>query len=509
MINRLLQLPSSFSSGSSDDNHNGRNDDNDDEDSNDLGPHLPSCVSPREAKEIRSIIPKLVFEADKEGVLLDRESLTQLLGRRPLRCFWVHRGDDGSSNGEDGLLENVLRDVEYNMNKFACVVCISCSRVDKNDDGGCCEERVKNQSPSMYSGLYANEELFTYIPGAGDDEEGWSMGLVPSLFWSRRKEIVQFGGEGGSSNDHVVSGIARVVGKESRKARNDVIGICEDLGREEVQSSSFDIVAHHRGKNALFGKGSLSIGTRRAGRPPNCWENFDAIVNVTEDQYAGMDDGSRIPSGKFYLQIPVAEGKRDRSGLEQYLSVALAFVMEQGVHREGNVLVHCAQGRDRSVGVAMAIVCLFCTLERGEVNQDVFGTLSGGTLGFQPSRSGMTLVGLENFVAGENGSPERYESSDSCKDGEYSRSGIPKWLHRALLGRNGRDLFLTWLAGVNIYSDAVSDNHGKDNIPILATKASLRRSQIIIQQYREIACPSRRTLQKLHRYFMSSGHEIS
>ena len=32
----------------------------------------------------------------------------------------------------------------------------------------------------------------------------------------------------------------------------------------------------------------LAVGSRRAGRPPECWAAFDAVVNVTQDEYAGM-----------------------------------------------------------------------------------------------------------------------------------------------------------------------------------------------------------------------------
>ena len=37
----------------------------------------------------------------------------------------------------------------------------------------------------------------------------------------------------------------------------------------------------------------LAVGSRRAGRPPECWAAFDAVVNVTEDEYAGMAGDAR------------------------------------------------------------------------------------------------------------------------------------------------------------------------------------------------------------------------
>ena len=93
----------------------------------------------------------------------------------------------------------------------------------------------------------------------------------------------------------------------------------------------------------------LAVGSRRAGRPPECWAAFDAVVNVTQDEYEGMAGDAR------YLQVPVAEGKRDKVGLVQHLPAALRFVAAR-LAKGDRVLVHCAQGRDRSVGVALAVL---------------------------------------------------------------------------------------------------------------------------------------------------------
>ena len=64
-------------------------------------------------------------------------------------------------------------------------------------------------------------------------------------------------------------------------------------------------------------------------------------MNVTQDAYAGMAGDVR------YLQVPVAEGKRDKVGLVQHLPAALRFVAAR-LLKGDRVLVHCAQGRDRS-----------------------------------------------------------------------------------------------------------------------------------------------------------------
>ena len=39
-------------------------------------------------------------------------------------------------------------------------------------------------------GSPADGEVFSYVPGAGDDEESWAFGLTPKLFWDNRQAIL-------------------------------------------------------------------------------------------------------------------------------------------------------------------------------------------------------------------------------------------------------------------------------------------------------------------------------
>merc|ERR1719464_1661708 len=84
-----------------------------------------------------------------------------------------------------------------------------------------------------------------------------------------------------------------------------------------------------------IGNTNIWIGSRRAGRPPECWSStgYDCILNVTVQEYAGIvndskkrdvdrchvnskninSDGSGCNRTHFYLQLPVKEGKRDKT----------------------------------------------------------------------------------------------------------------------------------------------------------------------------------------------------
>lgn len=97
---------------------------------------------------------------------------------------------------------------------------------------------------------------------------------------------------------------------------------------------------------------TLAIGSRRAGRPPQCWENFDVVVNCTLNEYE--DNKER----KGYLHLKIAEGKKGQNALFDCIPTALEFV-RQPLSEGKRVLIHCAKGQDRSVGIALAVLVAF------------------------------------------------------------------------------------------------------------------------------------------------------
>jgi len=71
-----------------------------------------------------------------------------------------------------------------------------------------------------------------------------------------------------------------------------------------------------------------------------------------------------------------------------------------------------------------------------------------------------------------------------------------------LQGREGRDVLLKWVRQ--------ELGHPVDNdCPALATKETLRITLHLLRQDREKAEPSRSTVQKLNRFFMSSIYDAS
>ena len=277
---------------------------------------------------------------------------------------------------------------------------------------------------------------YTYLQGSADDEEEWaclggrgagSTQLTAEVFWRHSERIL-------AAADDDCERVTRAVLLETAAAGDtaELRFPGEDPGGCNSGASGFQSGAGALGKaEALWHwitvphhpELKLAVGGRRAGRPPECWDHFDAIINVTMDEYedmrasmrpcavvnAGVEpgvesttpeaakageagachqegasggggsypsfDSVRLPSPppesgaayltacsaaaglapRAYLRCPVAEGKRDVSGLEAQLPAAIRFAC---VHLAAGrrLLVHCAQGRDRSVAVAVAIL---------------------------------------------------------------------------------------------------------------------------------------------------------
>ena len=225
------------------------------------------------------------------------------------------------------------------------------------------------------------------------------------------------------------------------------------------------------------GNSMLWVGSRRSGRPPECWRNFDAILNVTENEYSNMHDSIlEYPeqNKRYYLQLPVEEGKRDRKELERWMPVGLVFLIHH-LQQGRRVLVHCAQGKDRSVGLVLGLVVIASPLTYPlELYLDQWNIES------------LLLKTQKNLNS----------SHDIRRDHLYLQSGLYTTLVESLLSKEeGQTLFLNW----------IHEQKGMPTNRSLVTKDSIRISLHLIQQDREVADPTRSTMQKINRFFMSAS----
>jgi tRNA A64-2'-O-ribosylphosphate transferase len=417
--------------------------------------HAPYTISDEEHATMSGILDARVQELYDSGVLLQPDQLVANV-TKPLRPVWITAQDmavatANASETTGSALSSLFESWSALAKDYHIIVCVSCSTFPSP------VARSEQQPHPQDDDAIDNDSFnnFVYSPGAGDDEECWARGLSPALFWKHRQKIL------------------------STLTCDDADAVMDCLVTTATdKASAAGTVAHdEEGQNDgslsdALGSMNVHVGSRRAGRPPECWKVFQAVLNVTEREYESLANAnaSGIPENKYYLQLPVEEGKRDKHELERWLAVGIVFAVHHAA-KGRNVLIHCAQGKDRSVAVAMAMAALF-------------GDPQSNELCFRPE--------IDRFVS--------WTTQANIIDAEnpaYGRSGMTKIFVESLLGRSGRDILFQKFK--EIFNDQEEQS--------VVSKHSLRITLHSIQRYRIKASPTRSTMQKLNRFFLSSSYQ--
>jgi tRNA A64-2'-O-ribosylphosphate transferase len=425
--------------------------------------HTPYTISTEEHATMSSILDARVQELYDSGVLLQPDQLVANV-TKPLRPVWITAQDmavaTATATEVTGSVMSSLFESWASLSKdYHIIVCVSCSTISSlalaqseqqpqdDDDDDDNDDAKDNTNDSLNN--------FVYSPGAGDDEECWARGLSPALFWKHRQKILST--QTCDDADAVMDCLVTTATNKTSAA--GTTGTTHD---EEGQNDG--------SLSDPLGSMNVHVGSRRAGRPPDCWEAVDAVLNVTEQEYVSLTNQSGIPENKYYLQLPVEEGKRDKHELERWLSVGIVFAVHHAAQGR-KVLIHCAQGKDRSVAVAMAMVALFADPQSNELR-------------FRPE--------IDRFVS--------WTTQANIIDAEnlaYGRSGMTKGFVESILGRSGRDILF------HKFKEIFNDQEEQS----VVSKQSLRITLHSIQRYRLKASPTRSTMQKLNRFFLSSSYQ--
>lgn len=402
--------------------------------------HTPKgVVPPEEHEKMASLIKTRVEALYQSRAIVDPEGLVRAL-TKPLKVIWIdNQGNPFLSNSG----------TEKNTSNCFLVVCWNPSRY-----------QYHNELPRKSHVEWIEDPGYYYTPGAADDHESWAHEMTPDMFWEHHKTLLH------SSQDdvQVEERIHSIVKEASHASCN-------------ITQSGNDCASHEKPLVLpcdQIGSLKLWIGSRRAGRPPYCWDSFDAVLNVTYESYCNED--LRLRDGKFYLQLPVEEGKRDKTELEKWLPVGLAFVF-QHLQKDRRVLVHCAQGKDRSVAVVLVFICFACTLTY--------------PLELRSDFSSWDLVTLLDSSDPDTPIPD----NEACSSPSYMEAGLSSGLVSRLLIPDGRDVFLSWAHGLMKRDLADGPLFDKDIV---------RVALHLIRQDREVAEPTRSTMQKINRFLMSS-----
>lgn len=124
--------------------------------------HLPLWVSDVERASIEDRLETWTDELEAIGA--DIPSIVSL--RKPLRPLWISQ--------RTVIWLNEVPD--HDSWDFTPIILLSAS---------CSTGPVQNATTSEFS--------WSYIAGAGDDEESWARGLSPSLFWSHAYDLIKAG----------------------------------------------------------------------------------------------------------------------------------------------------------------------------------------------------------------------------------------------------------------------------------------------------------------------------
>lgn len=169
-----------------------------------------------------------------------------------------------------------------------------------------------------------------YIQGAGDDTENWAHGLTPALFWEYQESLLS------TPESDLPHLIEMLVSQAATVLSNGGSMTC-------VKPTSYIFVTPIPAINA---KGTGADACTIALLP-----------KVTEESTWQMTSSK--------LEIGLGPNKLGSRNLRTALPVIVDFVQKmllrnnEGSSKEKHIIIACESGKDFSVGVALALLCLF------------------------------------------------------------------------------------------------------------------------------------------------------
>ncbi|CAM9321435.1 unnamed protein product [Ectocarpus sp. 12 AP-2014] len=144
--------------------------------------HTPRWLSASEASQIEERMPGWIQGlGNTKGALSER--LRSFL-KKPLRAVWL--------SPESRLVEGMLPACSAADLSFTPVICVSASKVITPE-------------------RHREHHSWTYLQGAGDDEEHWSSGITPEQFWANSERLIGLakGGDRGAFEGVIAALITR------------------------------------------------------------------------------------------------------------------------------------------------------------------------------------------------------------------------------------------------------------------------------------------------------------
>ena len=166
-----------------------------------------------------------------------------------------------------------------------------------------------------------------YIQGAADDHEAWSHGLTPTIFWSNKDKLMQTNEE-------------------------DLPDLIAQFVKEEKSSDATPILINPTKQLYISTTQNLDLTP------------FDIVIGCMPTPLTTTSPA--LAKKIKYLHLSCQIGKLGSRDLRPQLPRLSAFFARLPPS-PGKILVCCPTGKDLSVGVALAILCLF-TDEKGVIS---------------------------------------------------------------------------------------------------------------------------------------------
>ncbi|GAB4852655.1 hypothetical protein Ancab_016870 [Ancistrocladus abbreviatus] len=288
--------------------------------------HLPLWVSKTEKASIEARLEGWIRQLEASGA--DIASLAASL-KKPLRPLWISQ--------KSVIWLNEVPD--HDSWDFTPIILVSAS-----------------SSSSVFQQRTSSQFSWTYIPGAGDDEESWARGLTPNLFWNHAYDLINLGPDLCNQN------VAEIVEKDrvyraqrGQNAPQVTIKPQKCLESSDQPSSVESLQIEHLNlkydggsptedcKLFWLGLTNISVGTTQLGAP-----EVDCILNCDKEML--MSNPSHV-----YLHLPIMNSKYDRFSLLSNLPSAVDFA-RSNLTRGKTLLVCCHDGEDISICVSLVIL---------------------------------------------------------------------------------------------------------------------------------------------------------
>lgn len=160
-----------------------------------------------------------------------------------------------------------------------------------------------------------------YIQGAGDDSEGWSQGLTAPLFWQYQHELMN------TNEDDFAEVISRLL----------------DVDKHALWASHAITVK----PTAWLFVGSFGALQSKA------MGNQDAVITCGEAPLLPPFSQPKIK----HIHLECRVGKLGSRDLRKQIGKIMPFLSRPGAFER--LIICCPTGKDLSVGVALAVLCLF------------------------------------------------------------------------------------------------------------------------------------------------------